>query len=50
MSSDKRELASSFLPGDIEGPLYTKWIDAGYFTADANSSRLFNSDETYARF
>jgi len=39
MSSDKRELASSFLPGDIEGPLYTKWIDAGYFTADANSSK-----------
>ena len=37
MSSDKRELASSFVPGDIEGPLYTKWIDAGYFTADANS-------------
>ena len=39
MSSDKRELASSFVPGDIEGPLYTKWIDAGYFTADANSSK-----------
>ena len=39
MSSDKRELATSFVPGDIEGPLYTKWIDAGYFTADANSSK-----------
>jgi valyl-tRNA synthetase len=39
MSSDKRELASSFVPGDIEGLLYTKWIDAGYFTADANSSK-----------
>ena len=39
MSSEKRELASSFLPGDIEGPLYSKWIDAGYFTADANSSK-----------
>jgi valyl-tRNA synthetase len=39
MSSDKRELASSFVPGDIEGPLYTKWINAGYFTADANSSK-----------
>ncbi len=39
MSSEKRELASSFVPGDIEGPLYTKWIDAGYFTADANSSK-----------
>ena len=39
MSSDKRELASLFVPGDIEGPLYSKWIDAGYFTADANSSK-----------
>ncbi|MEN9906123.1 MAG: hypothetical protein RL475_321 [Actinomycetota bacterium] len=39
MSSEKRELASSFLPGDLEGPLYSKWIDAGYFTADATSSK-----------
>ena len=39
MSSEKRELASSFIPGDIEGPLYSKWLDAGYFTADANSSK-----------
>jgi valyl-tRNA synthetase len=39
MSSEKRELASSFVPGDIEGPLYSKWIDEGYFTADANSSK-----------
>ena len=39
MSSEKRELASSFIPGDIEGPLYEKWVNAGYFTADANSSK-----------
>ena len=39
MSSEKRELASSFIPGDIEGPLYTRWIEAGYFTADANSTK-----------
>ena len=39
MSSGQRELASSFVPGDIEAPLYKKWIDAGYFTADANSSK-----------
>ncbi len=39
MSSSQRELASSFVPGDIEGPLYKKWIEAGYFTADANSSK-----------
>ena len=39
MSSDKRELASAFTPSEIEGPLYKKWIDAGYFTADSNSSK-----------
>ena len=39
MSSDKRELVSAFTPSEIEGPLYKKWIDAGYFTADANSSK-----------
>jgi len=39
MSFDKRELAAAFTPGDIEGPLYKKWLDAGYFTADAKSSK-----------
>ena len=39
MSSDKRELALAFAPSEIEGPLYKKWLDAGYFTADANSSK-----------
>lgn len=39
MSSEKRELASAFVPSEIEGPLYQKWLDAGYFAADANSSK-----------
>ena len=39
MSSDKRELAPAFAPSEIEGPLYKKWLDAGNFTADANSSK-----------
>jgi len=39
MSSEKRELATSFVPGDIEGPLYSRWLEAGYFTADAQSSK-----------
>jgi valyl-tRNA synthetase len=39
MSLGKRELAPAFTPGEIEGPLYTKWLAAGYFTADANSSK-----------
>ncbi len=34
-----RELASSFVPADIEAPLYEKWIAAGYFTAQASSSK-----------
>ena len=33
------ELASSFTPADIEAPLYEKWVSAGYFTADASSSK-----------
>ena len=37
--SSSRELASTFSPAEIEAPLYEKWIKAGYFTADAKSSR-----------
>ena len=39
MPLEKRELAPAFTPSEIEGPLYKKWLDAGYFTADANSSK-----------
>ena len=39
MSQEKRELASAFVPSAIEGPLYQKWIDAGYFTADSHSPK-----------
>ena len=34
-----RELPTGFVPADIEAPLYKKWLDAGYFTADANSEK-----------
>ena len=37
--SSSRELASTFSPQEIEAPLYQKWIKAGYFTADAASSK-----------
>ena len=37
--SSSRELASTFSPQEIEAPLYQKWVDAGYFTADAASSK-----------
>jgi valyl-tRNA synthetase len=37
--SSSRELASTFSPAEIEAPLYEKWIKAGYFTAEAKSSK-----------
>jgi valyl-tRNA synthetase len=37
--SSSRELASTFSPQEIEAPLYQKWVDAGYFTADAASNK-----------
>ena len=39
MSQSDRELASTFVPADIEAPLYEKWMKAGYFTADAKSDK-----------
>jgi len=40
MSGDnKKELAATFSPAEIEAPLYKKWQDAGYFKADANSKK-----------
>jgi valyl-tRNA synthetase len=32
-------LAASFTPAQIEAPLYQKWLDAGYFAADATTSK-----------
>ena len=37
--SSSRELASTFSPQEIEAPLYQKWIDSRYFTADATSNK-----------
>ena len=37
--SNKKELAATFTPADIEAPLYQKWLLAGYFTADAKSTK-----------
>lgn len=34
------ELASTFDPKELEGPLYKKWLDAGYFIADPDSTKL----------
>jgi len=32
-------LPSSYAPADVEGPLYARWVDRGYFTADASSDK-----------
>ena len=39
MGQRGKELASTFSPAEIEAPLYEKWLAAGYFIADANSSK-----------
>ena len=33
------ELATSFIPADIEPGLYKKWLDAEYFNVDAHSEK-----------
>ena len=38
-SPSGKELASTFNPADIESSLYSKWLKADYFTADAASSK-----------
>ena len=37
--NNKKELAATFSPAEIEGRLYKKWQDAGYFKADAKSKK-----------
>jgi len=32
-------LPPQFLPAEIEASLYSRWVDRGYFTADANSDK-----------
>jgi valyl-tRNA synthetase len=32
-------LPSSYVPAGVEGPLYQRWIDRGYFTADPSSGK-----------
>ena len=33
------DLPTTFVPAEVEGPLYQRWVDRGYFTADAKSDR-----------
>ena len=36
---NKRDLAATFTPADIEAPLYKKWIDAEYFKVNPASEK-----------
>ncbi|MFE0645188.1 valine--tRNA ligase [Streptomyces sp. NPDC058877] len=33
------ELPTTYAPAEVEGPLYERWVDRGYFTADAKSDK-----------
>ncbi len=32
-------LPTQYAPAEVEGPLYERWVEAGYFTADAKSEK-----------
>ena len=34
-----RDLPPQYAPGEVEGPLYERWVERGYFTADAASDK-----------
>jgi valyl-tRNA synthetase len=33
------DLATHYVPAEVEGPLYRSWVERGYFTADVDSSK-----------
>ncbi|WP_171161611.1 valine--tRNA ligase [Streptomyces sp. I05A-00742] len=33
------ELPTQYAPAEVEGPLYERWVERGYFTADAESDK-----------
>ena len=33
------DLPSQYTPADVEGPLYERWVERGYFTADPSSDK-----------
>jgi valyl-tRNA synthetase len=37
--SDALPLPSQYSPAEVEGPLYERWVQRGYFTADPNSGK-----------
>ncbi|MGI8665655.1 MAG: valine--tRNA ligase [Jatrophihabitans sp.] len=39
-SSITTDLATQYAPATVEAPLYQRWVERGYFTADAGSDKL----------
>ncbi|HEV2088083.1 MAG TPA: valine--tRNA ligase [Cryptosporangiaceae bacterium] len=35
----RADLPSRYTPAEVEGPLYERWVERGYFTADAGSDK-----------
>src|ERR671939_119782 len=33
------QLPAQYAPGEVEGPRYERWVEAGFFSADAGSDR-----------
>ncbi len=38
-NSSPTELPTQYAPADVEGPLYERWVERGYFEADAKSEK-----------
>ncbi|WP_406459860.1 valine--tRNA ligase [Streptomyces sp. NBC_01622] len=38
-SAPDSELPTQYAPADVEGPLYERWVERGYFEADAKSEK-----------
>src|SRR5690606_11764008 len=38
-SAPTTELPTQYAPADVEGPLYERWVERGYFEADAKSEK-----------
>ena len=36
---DSQQLPPQYTPADVEGPLYERWVERGYFTADVDSDK-----------
>ncbi|SDJ35976.1 valyl-tRNA synthetase [Frankineae bacterium MT45] len=38
-TSASTELPTHFVPSEVEGPMYERWVERGYFTADPDSEK-----------